>query len=141
MGQVAVMDRLDCFNLASATVLRKLLENFPQPVMLDSRPLQQELVAVHSACDFQTHSHGNLVDWTIRFLIDEGFVYTSGENRGPAFANCRLTARGFAALNQKLSSLEPGPTPARTLLDTGRLFGPEVAGAVIGSVLAAWANK
>lgn len=130
------MNRLDCFNVAAAAILHRLLGAFPQPVVLDSRHLQAELAAQHPDCAIEggPGNPGNLVRWTIQFLVDEGYVRAAG-SVGPATGGCVLTAKGFSALNRKLESLTPETTLASRLLEAGKLCAPEVAGTILSRFL------
>lgn len=130
------MNRLECFNVAASTVLQRLLEKFPQPVVLDARALQEEIAAGHSDCAIEggPGNPGNLVSWTVRFLIDEGYVRAS-DPRGPTFVGATLTSRGFAALSRRIEALDPLPTLGSRLLEAGQAIAPEVAGAIIGRLL------
>jgi len=132
------MDRLECFYVAAAQVLQRLLETFPEPVLLDSQAVLQEMAAIYPECGVRGgpgHPGHNLVSWTARFLIDEGYV-RAGDIRGPTFVGCTLTSKGLAALNRPLEALDPKPTLGRRLLDAGKLIAPDVAGAVIGRMIA-----
>jgi hypothetical protein len=133
-----MMDRLECFNVAAANVLQRLLEAFPEPVILDSRALQEELARVYPDCAIRGgpgHPGHSLASWTVRYLMDEGFIRSSGDGRGVVFPECTLTSKGFSALNRTLDALEPKPTLGRRILDAGKIIAPEVAGAIVTRLL------
>ncbi|MBX3747326.1 MAG: hypothetical protein KF833_18610 [Verrucomicrobiae bacterium] len=131
------MNRLDCFNLVAATILQRLLESFPQPVLLDTRAVLEELAAQHPDCALGAGpgTPGNLAAWTLRFLVDEGFV-RAGDTRGPAIPGCTLTAKGLSTLQQRFAALDPSPTLAGRLIEAGRLLAPDVAAAIVTRFLA-----
>jgi len=132
------MDRLECFNVAAAYVLQRLLEVFPEPVVLDAEAILKEIGTIHPECEVRGgpgNPGHNLVSWTVHYLIDEGFVRCT-DSRGLTFVRCTLTSKALTALNQPLEALDPKPSVGRRLLEVGKLFGPEVAGAIITRLLA-----
>ena len=133
------MNRLDCFNVAAARILQKLLEAFPQPVVLDAEAIQEELAQDHVDCAIRggPGNPGSLVSWSIHFLVEEGYIRTSQavDVQTRVFPRCVLTVKGFAALNRKIESLEPGKTLGARLIDAGRVIAPEAASALIGHIL------
>lgn len=132
------MNRLDCFNVAAALVLQRLLEHFPQPILLDTRALQDEIAAQQPDCAIcgGPGNPGNLVGWTIRFLADEGYV-RCGSTTGPAVPGCVLSAQGLAALQRRFTAIDPSPSIGARLLEAGRLLAPDTAGAIIQRLLSA----
>ena len=133
------MDRLDCFNLAAAQILQRLLESFPEPMFMDATLLTDEVAKVYPECNFGRGpgNSGTLVAWTMRFLIDEGYVRISGRGDGAAFAGSLLTSKALAALNQPLESLEPRKTIGRRIIEVGKQMAPEVATTLIGRLMGA----
>jgi hypothetical protein len=131
------MNRLDCFNLAATMVLHRLLEHFPQTAAIDSRAIQEELARAYAICDIQggPGDPGNLVRWTVQFLVDEGYVRSASPVAGTTIG-CILTAKGFSALNRRLESLTPEASLGARLLAAGKLLAPEAAGALITNFLA-----
>jgi len=134
------MDRLECFYVAAAHVLRRLLEVFPEPVFLDAGTLQTEIAKTYPECaalQAGPNSPGqNLFSWTIHFLIEEGFV-RAGRDKGPAYPACRLTSLGLARLNRPFEVSEPQPTLGRRLIEAGKLIAPGIAGAIATRLFAA----
>jgi hypothetical protein len=129
------LKNIECFNLVASRVLLTLLSEFPKPIILDARQLQNEMTDLADECKWTSHVYHNITACTISYLVDEGFVRDSGGGRGPAFANAVLTAKGFTALSRKLDALEPSKTVGQRLLEAGKAIGPDVAGAVVARFL------
>lgn len=129
------MKNIECFNLVASRVLLTLLNEFPKPIILDARKLQEEMTDLADECKWTNHVYHNVTSCTVKYLVDEGFVRISDGGRGPTFANAVLTAKGFTSLNRKLDALEPTKTVGQRLLEAGKAIGPDVAGAVVARFL------
>lgn len=130
---------LECFSMATRGILRRLLEEFPKPVDLDSLAFQRELVAngeLAPDCAWENGA-GSLVDSTLSYLVAEGVIRSSeraaqtaaepgsGSLR-PIFVwkDCAITASGFSALNREMPEKQPlsrGKSFAAWIVATGKV--------------------
>jgi len=127
------MKNIECFNLMASHVLLALSNEFPKPMILDSKTFQENISNLPENCRWESLVYGNLAACTIKYLIDEGYVRAGG--RGKVFDNAVLTAKGFSALNRRLDALETGKTIAERLREVGMAIAPEIAGAVMSRFL------
>jgi hypothetical protein len=119
--------------VCAVQILRRLLERFPEPSWLDADVLQGEIAELYPDCKIlgtMATDGENIVTWTIRFLINEGFVRATKDSR-TYFEGCTLTRKGLLALNQPLEALDPKLTLKRRLIDAGKRIAPELAAAII----------
>ena len=129
------MDNISLFNYVTASVLRLLYENFPNPIMLDTGKLRVEF----GISDEDWHEYrggGNSIGSDIRWLGDEGFVrYASEAGRGTAFASAVLTAKGLSALNRSPDVLTPKPTIGERLKEVGKTAATETITSLVKAAL------
>lgn len=130
---------LECFSMATRGILRRLLEDFPKPVELDSMAIQRELVSngdLAPDCAWENGS-GSLVDSTIAYLVTEGVIRSTERRSVTAtepssgclraifvWDSCSLTAAGFAALNRDMPGKQPlsrGKSFAAWIATTGKV--------------------
>jgi len=120
------MDNISLFNYVTASVLRLLYENFPNPIMLDTGKLRVEF----GISDEDWHEYrggGNSIGSAIRWLGDEGFVrYASEAGRGTAFAS---------AVNRSPDVLTPKPTIGERLKEVGKTAATETITSLVKAAL------
>jgi hypothetical protein len=108
--EIEVPEGVQAFNFWTLLIMARLWDEFPRPQYFNSSPSAVRVTSDPRTSGDPIGPDGSeqvqLFTHTLNWLIGEGFA-TGMANAAGAFANVKLTTRGFAVLNQVPRSISP----------------------------------